>query len=660
MREHGHVTNSGKNTSMNRYPTWVNVLVIVVCLGGVILAAPNFFGDDPALHVSQSDGAPIPPATLERIESELDKASVPYLAVQMDDNAALVRFPTVEAQLLANDLLDDVLPDNVVALTLAPRTPRLLAALGLKPMALGLDLRGGVHFLYQVDIDAAVEQLLSSYESDLRTQLREANVRSSVRSQGGRLIVTLNDDADYDRAAAIARVLDQGQQITLTERVLVSRSTVDGRPAMIVEPSEQVIRERQEFAIQQNTTTLRNRVDALGVAEPVVQQQGLDRIVVELPGIQDPAQAERILGATATLEFRLVDPENDLYDAAQRQRSPIGSELLRCADSIAGNSFCVPGPDGRAYTLLRRDVIASGDMLTDATPGYSQGTPAVNVRLNSQGGRRMLNTTQANLNRPMAVLMIEETPRFVERGGEQVIETVREERVINIATIRGVFSNSFEITGLTPFEAQDLALLLRSGALATPIFKIEERTIGPSLGQDNIERGRNAVMLGFLLVVAFMTLIYRVFGLVANTALLMNLVLIVALMSLLQATLTLPGIAGIVLSLGMAVDANVLINERIREELKAGTSPQAAIRAGYEKAFSSIADGNITTLIAGLVLFAFGTGPIKGFAVTLSLGIVTSMFTAIVGTRALVNFIYGRRQQLTHLPIGIGTNYANT
>src|SRR5690606_5316163 len=293
-----------------------------------------------------------------------------------------------------------------------------------------------------------------------------------------------------------------------------------------------------------------------------------------------------------------------------------------------------------------------------ATPGYSQGTPAVNVRLSSQGGRRMLNTTQANLNRPMAVLMIEEMPRFIERNGEQIIETETEERVINSATIRGVFSNSFEITGLTPFEAQDLALLLRSGALATPIFKIEERTIGPSLGQDNIERGRNAVIVGFLLVVAFIALIYRVFGLIANTALLMNLVLLVALMSLLQATLTLPGIAGIVLTLGMAVDANVLINERIREELKVGNSPQAAIRAGYEKAFSSIADGNITTLIAGLVLFAFGTGPIKGFAVTLSLGIVTSMFTAIVGTRVLVNLIYGRRQQVTHLPIGISPTHA--
>ncbi|HEX6995014.1 MAG TPA: protein translocase subunit SecD [Gammaproteobacteria bacterium] len=645
---------------MNRYPTWVNVLVLVICVASVILALPNFFGDDPALHVSESDGSPVASTTVERIEAVLDEAQIPYLSAEIEDTAALVRFPTVEAQLRANDVLRDALPDNVIALTLAARTPPFLAAIGLKPMALGLDLRGGVHFLYQVDIDAAIEQLLTSYESDLRSQLRENDIRGSVRAERDRLVVTLANESDVERATELVRKLDEGTQIALTERLLIERTTIDGRPALIVRPSEQVIAERQEFAIQQNTTTLRNRVDALGVAEPVVQQQGMDRILVQLPGIQDPAQAERVLGATATLEFRLVDYESDLFDAAQRQRAPIGSELFRCADSIANSAFCAPGPDGKAYTLLRREVIASGDMLTDATPGYSQGTPAVNVRLNSQGGRRMLSTTQANLNRPMAVLMIEETPRLVERGGEQIIETESEERVINIATIRGVFSTNFEITGLTPFEAQDLALLLRSGALATPIFKIEERTIGPSLGQDNIERGRNAVIVGFLLVVGFMALVYRVFGLIANAALLMNLVMLVALMSLLQATLTLPGIAGIVLTLGMAVDANVLINERIREELKNGVSPQAAIRAGYEKAFSSIADGNITTLIAGLVLFAFGTGPIKGFAVTLSLGIVTSMFTAIVGTRVLVNLIYGRRQQVKHLPIGISTSHAAT
>ena len=637
---------------MNRYPTWVNVLVLVICVAGVILALPNFFGDDPALHVTESDGSPIAAATVEQIESTLRDARIEYLSATIEDNAALVRFPMVESQLRANDVLRAALPNNVVALTLAPRTPPLLAALGLKPMALGLDLRGGVHFLYQVDIGAAVEQLLSTYESDIRTELRQAGIRGSVRAERDRVVVTLANASDVERAAELVRRIDESTQITLTERLLVERTTVDGRPTLIVRPSQQVITERQEFAIQQNTTTIRNRVNALGVSEPVVQRQGVDRILVQLPGIQDPAQAERVLGATATLEFRLVDYENDLFDAAQRQRAPVGSQLLRCADSIANSAFCAPGPDGKAYTLLRREVIASGDMLTDATPGYSQGTPAVNVRLNAQGGRRMLSTTQANLNRPMAVLMIEETPRIVERGGEQVIQTDRQERVINIATIRGVFSTNFEITGLTPFEAQDLALLLRSGALATPIFKIEERTIGPSLGQDNIERGRRAVIVGFLLVVAFMIVVYRSFGVIANIALLANLVLLVALMSLLQAALTLPGIAGIVLTLGMAVDANVLIYERIREELRNGNSPQASIRAGYEKALSSIADGQITTLIAGLVLLAFGTGPIKGFAVTLCLGIVTSMFTGILVTRVIVNLVYGGRAQLRHLPIG--------
>ena len=636
---------------MNRYPMWVNVLVLVVCVAGVFLALPNFFGDDPALHVSRDDGQPVQESVFETIESTLAEAEIPYLSAEREENAALVRFPNVEAQLRANDLLRAALPNNVLALTLAPRTPEWLSAIGLQPMALGLDLRGGVHFLYQVDLDSAVEQYLTTYESDLRTQLRDANIRNQVRVAGDQLLVTLQDGGDADRAEEIIRGLEDSGQVTLTNRLLVERAQIDGRPGFRVRLSPQLLQERQTFAIEQNTTTLRNRVNELGVSEPVVQRQGLDRILVQLPGIQDPAQAERVLGATATLEFRLVDAENNLFDAASRGRAPIGSELQKCADSISDSTFCAPGEQGYV-TLLRRDVIVTGDQLVDAISTYSQGQPAVSVRLNAQGGRRMLDTTQANLNRPMAVLMIEETPRVVERNGEQVIETTTDETVINIATIRGIFSNSFEITGLTPFEAQDLALLLRSGALATPIFKIQERTIGPSLGQDNIERGRRAVVVGFLLVVAFMLIVYRVFGIVANIALFANLVLLVALMSLLQAALTLPGIAGIVLTLGMAVDANVLIYERIREELRNGNSPQASIRAGYEKAFSSIADGQVTTLIAGIVLLAFGTGPVQGFAVTLSLGIVTSMFTSIVVTRVIVNLIYGRRPQVRHLSIG--------
>jgi preprotein translocase subunit SecD len=500
-------------------------------------------------------------------------------------------------------------------------------------MSLGLDLRGGVHFLYQVDLESALRQYIETYESDLRADLRDAGIRNRIRLAGDTIEVPILEPEKLDAAEGIVRALDP--------LLLVSSATFDGDPGFRVQLSPTQITERQNFAIQQNTITLRNRVNELGVAEPIVQRQGLDRIVVQLPGVQDPSQAERILGATATLEFRLVDTENDAFEAERRGRAPLNSILRHDEAGLP--------------VLLRREVIVSGDQLVDATFQYSQGQPAVFVRLNNQGASRMLETTQANLNRPMAVLYIEEKPEIVERDGEEVLRTTREETVISVATIRGVFSSNFEITGITPYEGQDLALLLRAGALATPIVKVEERTIGPSLGQDNIERGRAAVISGFLLVVVFMIVYYRVFGIVADIALLANLVLIIALLSLLQASLTLPGIAGIVLTVGMAVDANVLIFERIREELRNGNSPQASIRGGYEKAFSTIADANVTTLIAALVLFAFGTGPIKGFAVTLTLGIMTSMFTAIVGTRALVNFIYGYRQ-VDRLAIGGGVH----
>jgi preprotein translocase subunit SecD len=489
-------------------------------------------------------------------------------------------------------------------------------------MSLGLDLRGGVHFLYQVDLETALQQFLESTETSLRTELRQADIRNRITLVGDTLDIPILEPEKVDAAGALIRRLDP--------LLVVTAGAMNGEPGFRVQLSDIQITERQNFAIEQNTITLRNRVNELGVAEPVVQRQGLNRIVVQLPGVQDPAQAERILGATATLEFRLVDTENDAFAAQANGRPPLNSLLRNRTDG--------------SPVLLRRDLIVSGDQLTDARFVYSQGLPAVNVRLNAQGASRMLETTQANLNRPMGILYIEEKPEIVMRNGEEVITTTREETVINTATIRGVFSSSFEITGLTPFEGQDLALLLRAGALATPIIKVEERTIGPSLGQDNIEKGRAAVLIGFLLVVIFMALYYRVFGLIADVALFANLVLIIALLSLLQASLTLPGIAGIVLTVGMAVDANVLIFERIREELANGNSPQASIRAGYEKAFSTIADANITTLIAAMVLFSFGTGPIKGFAVTLALGIMTSMFTAIVGTRALVNLIYGYRQ----------------
>jgi preprotein translocase subunit SecD len=607
---------------MNRYPLWKNLLVAAVILFGVLLAIPNIFGDDPALQITREDGSPMSGLTVSGVRAALEAQEIEFLEASLEGDAAIIRLPDVERQLRASDALGEVLPLHVVALTLAPRTPPLLRMLGLKPMSLGLDLRGGVHFLYQVDLETALQQFLGSYEASLRTDLREAGIRNRIDLVGDVLDIPILEPENLDAAAELIRRLDP--------LLAVSSGALNGEPGFRVQLSDIQITERQNFAIQQNTITLRNRVNELGVAEPVVQRQGLNRIVVQLPGVQDPSQAERILGATATLEFRLVDTENDAFRARENNRPPLNS-ILRAHR------------DGRPV-LLRREVIVSGDQLTDASFRYSQGIPAVAVRLSSQGASRMLETTQANLNRPMAVLYIEEKPEIVERDGEEIIRSVREETVINVATIRGVFSSNFEITGITPFEGQDLALLLRAGALATPIIKVEERTIGPSLGQDNIEKGRAAVLIGFALVVLFMALYYRVFGLVADVALFANLVLIVALLSLLQASLTLPGIAGIVLTVGMAVDANVLIFERIREELANGNSPQASIRAGYEKAFSTIADANITTLIAALVLFSFGTGPIKGFAVTLALGIMTSMFTAIVGTRALVNLIYGYRQ----------------
>ncbi|HEX9877342.1 MAG TPA: protein translocase subunit SecD [Gammaproteobacteria bacterium] len=618
---------------MNRYPLWKNLLVVGVVLIGTFLAIPNLFGDDPALQVTREDGGTLEQNTLSSISSELEEREIPFLSAGLENDAAIVRFADVASQLEASTALGELLPYHVVALTLAPRTPPFLRALGLRPMSLGLDLRGGVHFLYQVDLESALRQYIETYESDLRADLRDAGIRNRIRLAGDTIEVPILEPEKLDAAEGIVRALDP--------LLLVSSATFDGDPGFRVQLSPTQITERQNFAIQQNTITLRNRVNELGVAEPIVQRQGLDRIVVQLPGVQDPSQAERILGATATLEFRLVDTENDAFEAERRGRAPLNSILRHDEAGLP--------------VLLRREVIVSGDQLVDATFQYSQGQPAVFVRLNNQGASRMLETTQANLNRPMAVLYIEEKPEIVERDGEEVLRTTREETVISVATIRGVFSSNFEITGITPYEGQDLALLLRAGALATPIVKVEERTIGPSLGQDNIERGRAAVISGFLLVVVFMIVYYRVFGIVADIALLANLVLIIALLSLLQASLTLPGIAGIVLTVGMAVDANVLIFERIREELRNGNSPQASIRGGYEKAFSTIADANVTTLIAALVLFAFGTGPIKGFAVTLTLGIMTSMFTAIVGTRALVNFIYGYRQ-VDRLAIGGGVH----
>ena len=607
---------------MNRYPLWKNLLVLGVIALGLLIALPNIFGEDPALQISRDDGTPMEPLEKDSVENVLRASGIDWNSLYLEEGRALVRFSSVEDQLKANDQLKDELDRGyVVALTLAPRTPDWLRAVGLQPMSLGLDLRGGVHFLFEVDIEAAVKQRLQAFANDFSKLLRDERIRRSVEVDGDRVRVRVNDVNDLDRAEALIREADAN---------VVIEARRDGDAGVLtVRMTEDQVRERRDFAIQQNTVTLRNRVNELGVAEPVVQRQGLDRIVVQLPGVQDPAQAERVLGATATLEFRLVCEGENPLEAERRGRAPLGCELFY-------------DRTGQPQ-LLKRRTIVTGDQLVDATSGFSEGMPAVFVKLDSKGARSMLETTKENLNKPMAVVFVEQKRDQVERNGE-IIEVPREEKeVINIATIRGVFSSNFQITGLQVLEARDLSLLLRAGALAAPIFKVEERTVGPSLGKDNIEKGFQAIVIGLGLVMVFMVIYYRMFGLFACLALLTNLVLLVALLSMLQASLTLPGIAGIVLTVGMAVDANVLIFERIREEVRNGNSPQASIHAGYEKALSTIADANITTLIAAVVLFAFGTGPIKGFAVTLSLGIVTSMFTAILGTRALANAIYGGR-----------------
>ncbi|MBL8199400.1 MAG: protein translocase subunit SecD [Chromatiales bacterium] len=608
---------------MNRFPLWKNILVVVVLLVAMIVSLPNLFGDSPAVQVSLANGQPLEGSGIEQVRGALAGGQVQQTSIYGEKGRVMVRFPSVDEQLKGADALRAALGKQyVVAMTLTPSTPAWLRAIGLKPVPLGLDLRGGVHFLFEVDMSTAIKQRLDAYSTDFNKILRDNRIRRSVSVVGQDVQIRLADAEDADRAEKLIRDADRDMEV---ER----RSTAEG-VLLVARMTPEQMKARQDFAIQQNTTTLRNRVNELGVAEPIVQRQGIDRIVVQLPGVQDPAQAERVLGATATLEFRLVCAEENAFEAERTGRAPLGCELYK-------------GRDG-SPVLLKRRTIVTGDQLVDASQGFDQGQPAVYVRLDSNGARNMLETTKANLKKPMAVVFVEQKRETIERNGQQ-IEVPRETReVINVATINGVFSSSFQITGLDSLEARDLALLLRAGALAAPIYKVEERTVGPSLGQENINRGIGALLIGFAAVAVFMTIYYKAFGLIANLGLLTNIVLIVALLSMLQAALTLPGIAGVVLTIGMAVDANVLINERIREELRNGMTPQAAIHAGYDKAFATIADSNLTTLIAGIVLFAFGTGPVKGFAVVLCLGILTSMFTALTVTRALVNVIYGSRK----------------
>ncbi|MEE9342281.1 MAG: protein translocase subunit SecD [Gammaproteobacteria bacterium] len=617
---------------MNHYPGWKYLLIALVVFVGAIYALPNLYGEDPAVQVALEKGDITESTSQGLIESRLGDAGIAVKSVETEQARLLFRFNDSEDQLKSADIIKDTLGEGyTVALNLAPATPGWLKSINASPMFLGLDLRGGVHFLMNVDIDAAVTTGYDRYLDDTKRLLRKAKIRyKQLRNNNAFLQVGFKNADDLAKGLAIIESEFSELDVTTTEN--------DGKFILKAVMGEDEEREVKQLAVEQNITTLRNRVNELGVVEPIIQRQGTNRIVVQLPGVQDTAEAKRILGATATLVYRAVDVEHDVNDAIAG-RIPAGARLYKHRD-------------GRSI-LLKNKVIATGDQIVNARSGFDNesGSPQVSVTLDGKGAKSMLEFTKKSVGKPMAVVFIENRSITRKVDGKEEIVTRKVEEVISVATIRGVFGKQFQTTGLdSPKEAHNLALLLRSGALAAPMRIVEERTVGPSLGKDNIEQGYRSVLIGFCLVLVFMALYYKVFGLVADIALALNLILIVALLSMLQATLTLPGIAGVVLTVGMAVDANVLIFERIREEIRNGNSPQASIHAGYEKAFSTIFDANITTLIAAIVLFSFGTGPIKGFAVTLSLGIITSMFTAILGTRAVINLIYGGRR-LEKLPI---------
>ena len=611
---------------LNQYSLWKYILLLVVLVVGSIYALPNIYGSDPAIQISATRNSIIDSQVETKALQALKKADIKLRRSTLDANGLLLRFDDVEQQLKAADDIRDALGDDfTVALNLAPATPNWLRSMNALPMYLGLDLRGGLHFLMEVDTEVVITQAMESNANEIRDLIRKKKLGyPSIRHNKDKVTVKFRKVEKRDKAFSVVR---SGMNELLIE-------SYDEGEAFYISAvlKETTMVSLKKSALQQNVTTLRNRVNELGVAEPVIQQQGDNRIVVQLPGIQDSARAKRILSATASLEFRLVDVNVSPQDAVDG-RIPPTARLYR-------------DREGQPVVLKKR-LIITGDRITSASSGFDSesGSPMVSIMLDSAGARIMGSTTKKNLKKPMAVVFIEhkETSKMV--NGKRERTTRKVEEVINVATIQGVFSKRFQITGLDDGnEARELALLLRAGALAAPIRIIEERTIGPSLGKDNIAQGLNSVVIGMAFVLAFMLLWYRGFGLVANVALLVNLVLIVAVLSMLQATLTLPGIAGIVLTVGMAVDANVLIFERIREEINIGNTPQASIHAGYDKALSTIMDANITTLIAAVVLYIFGTGPIKGFAITLSIGIITSMFTAIMGTRAIINLSVGGKK----------------
>ncbi|ELQ6241712.1 protein translocase subunit SecD [Cronobacter sakazakii] len=608
---------------LNRYPLWKYLMLVAVLIVGLLYALPNLYGEDPAVQITGARGVAASEQTLIQVQNTLQKEKISAKSVALEEGAILARFDSTDTQLRAREALMSTMGDQfVVALNLAPATPRWLTAISAEPMKLGLDLRGGVHFLMEVDMDTALGKLQEQNMDSLRSDLREKGLSwTNVRKADNYGVTIQFRDSDI-RDAAVS-------YLTSRHRDMVISSLGDNSLRAVM--SDERLREAREYAVQQNINILRNRVNQLGVAEPLVQRQGADRIVVELPGIQDTARAKEILGATATLEFRLVNSSVD-RSAAATGRVPGDSEVKMTRE-------------GQPVVLYKR-VILTGDHITDSTSGVDQyNMPQVNISLDSAGGNIMSNFTKDNIHKPMATLFVEyKDSGKKDANGRSIL--VKQEEVINVATIQARLGQNFVITGIdNPNEARQLSLLLRAGALIAPIQIVEERTIGPTLGMQNITQGLEACLAGLAVSILFMILFYKKFGLIATTALLANLVLIVGIMSLLPgATLTMPGIAGIVLTLAVAVDANVLINERIKEELSNGRSVQQAIDEGYRGAFSSIFDANVTTLIKVIILYAVGTGAIKGFAITTGIGVATSMFTAIVGTRAIVNLLYGGKR----------------
>jgi len=613
---------------VNRFPPWKYALIALAIVAAFLYTLPNFFGESPAVQVSSVKATvKVDGALMARAEDTLKAANIPYTGVLLEQASLRVRFGDTDTQLKAKDTIDHALnpdpsnPTYVVALNLLPASPRWLTAIHALPMYLGLDLRGGVHFLLQVDMQAAITKRLESLAGDLRSQLRERDIRhGGITREGQTLRVRFRDAAARDKAREV--IASNLPDLNVAERE-------DGQDLLLVATLKpEAIKRTQEYALKQNITTLHNRINELGVAEPVIQQQGADRVLVQLPGVQDTAKAKDILGRTASLEIRMVDEERmnpEALAAAAKGQVPFGDEYY-----VERNGQPL---------LVRKQVVLTGDRLTDAQPGFDQQTnePAVHLRLDGQGARIFQEVTRENVGKRMAILLIE-------KGKGEVITApvIRSEIPGGRVQISGRMSTT---------EAADVALLLRAGALAAPMEIIEERTVGPSLGRDNIEKGFNATRWGFVAIVAFMSIYYVLFGLISSVALGVNLLFLVALLSLLQATLTLPGIAAIALTLGMAIDANVLINERIREELRGGATPQAAIAAGYERAWATILDSNVTTLVVGLSLLMV-PGAVRGFAVVHCLGIGTSMFSAVVVSRAIVNLVYGHRRRVAHLSIG--------